>query len=294
MGAQQIAEVTMPAKLREARAALVVSHPGHELCVRGWISLSRPQAFVLTDGSGRSGQSRINSTTKILTEVGAQPGTIYGRMPDQAIYAALLSRSFDPFLSLSEELAAAFRRERIAYVVGDSIEGYNPTHDVCRLLIDAAVKIANSSGLADPIDNFDFPLMFRQDHYAESLREKAIWVRLSDAGFNSKLEAMHAYPELAAEVSAGLNKTALKALSIFPEIAAAVEKVVDGMGEDAFRIECLRPVGDRSRYEELLETKPFYELYGERMVAAGLYRNVIRHRDHVMPLAEALWRHADG
>ncbi len=136
--------------------------------------------------------------------------------------------------------------------------------------------------------------MFRQDHCAEFLREKAIWVRLSDAGFNSKLEAMHAYPELTPEVNAGLNKAALKALNIFPELAAAVEKVVDGMGEDAFRVECLRPVSDRSRYEELLEAKPFYELYGERMVAIGLYKDVIRHRDHVMPLAEALWRHVDS
>lgn len=282
----------MPDSLRDARAALVVAHPGHELCVRGWMTLARPQVFVLTDGSGRSGQPRVNTTTKILTEAGAQAGGVYGRISDRELYAALLNRRFDLFLTLSEEMAAAFQKEGIAYVVGDALEGYNPTHDVCRLLIDAAVKIAHGGGHS--MHNFDYSLMARQDNCPESVREHAIWLKLNDTGLRSKLEAMHAYPELADEVNAGLNKSVLLSLRMFPDIAAAVEKVVCDMGEESFRVECFRPVNDQSRCRQLLATKPFYEMYGEKMVAAGLYREVIRHRDHVMPLAEALWRHADG
>jgi hypothetical protein len=35
---------------------------------------------------------------------------------------------------------------------------------------------------------------------------------------------------------------------------------------------------------------PFYERYGEQQVAAGLYTYVIRHREHLKPLADALRR----
>ncbi len=33
---------------------------------------------------------------------------------------------------------------------------------------------------------------------------------------------------------------------------------------------------------------PYYEIYGEQRVAAGVYREVIRLREHLEPLAAAL------
>jgi hypothetical protein len=32
----------------------------------------------------------------------------------------------------------------------------------------------------------------------------------------------------------------------------------------------------------------FYELYGEKLVAAGHYEKVIRYREHMLPLAQAI------
>jgi hypothetical protein len=54
-----------------------VAHPGHELRVFGWLHAARPRVFVLTDGSGRTGRSRLPSTTRILREAGAEPASIY-------------------------------------------------------------------------------------------------------------------------------------------------------------------------------------------------------------------------
>jgi hypothetical protein len=45
------------------------------------------------------------------------------------------------------------------------------------------------------------------------------------------------------------------------------------------------------------DTKPYYEEYGEKRVAEGKYGEVIRYREHVLPLAEALrcqWSMARG
>jgi hypothetical protein len=38
---------------------------------------------------------------------------------------------------------------------------------------------------------------------------------------------------------------------------------------------------------------PFYELHGEKRVAAGLYDEVIRYHEHIAPLADALRSHVE-
>jgi hypothetical protein len=38
---------------------------------------------------------------------------------------------------------------------------------------------------------------------------------------------------------------------------------------------------------------PFYERYGELLVAAGTYKNAIRYREHFVPLAKAIQRFAE-
>ena len=80
-------------------AALVVAHPGHELRVHGWLEKARPQVFVLTDGSGPTGSSRLRSTTRVLDRAGATAGCIYGRLADRVFYQALLAGRPEGFLS---------------------------------------------------------------------------------------------------------------------------------------------------------------------------------------------------
>ena len=152
----------------EGRAALVVAHPGHELRVYSWLERVRPLVFVLTDGSGRTGHSRLQSTTNILSRVGALFGSVYGRFSDLAIYQALLLHDYQLFAGLARELADQFLRERIEYVAGDAAEGYNTAHDVCRLVLDAALKIAGGvRGVR--FGNYDFLLKGRLDACPESL-----------------------------------------------------------------------------------------------------------------------------
>ena len=57
----------------DQKTALIIGHPGHELRVFHWLEITRPAVFVITDGSGRSGRSRLPSTTRILDQVGASP-----------------------------------------------------------------------------------------------------------------------------------------------------------------------------------------------------------------------------
>src|SRR6266576_5060861 len=111
----------MSTSLDSGRDFLFVAHPGHELCVHGWVEKVRPNVFVLTDGSGRSGRARIHSTTRILTNAGATAGSIYARLTDAQIYRAIVDNDYHLFLALTEEFAEALVRQEAQSVAGDAI-----------------------------------------------------------------------------------------------------------------------------------------------------------------------------
>jgi len=253
----------------DVRTALVVGHPGHELLVHGWLEVTRPMVFVFTDGSGRSNQSRLASTTKVLNQTGAKSGSIYGRLTDAAGYAAILNHEFDPFIGLANELCEALVAGRIDYVAGDAFEGYNPMHDVCRLVVDAAVTVANRMR-GHRVANFEFSLI-GQSVFHEPPHAEGICRLLDDAAFARKISAAKGYTELAGEVAAALERTST----------------------DALRVECLRPVrSGLSNYR--CDQLPFYEHYGKKQVEAGYYHRVLRHNEHIAPLAEALRRYVES
>jgi len=248
-----------------SRTAIVVAHPGHELRVHGLLCASRPRLFVLTDGSGRSGASRLAFTTALLEAAGGVAGPIYGRLTDAQAYAAILEGEFHRWIALVEELAAALEEDRIDCVAGDAVEGFNPTHDLCRLLINAAVELVRRRTGAAP-RNFDFPLDGPPGPCGESLLPRALTLRLDDDALARKMRAARAYTALTGEVDASLRDHR----------------------EEAFRVECLRPVEYALDLDGLIDDPPFYEIHGERKVAAGHYDRVLRYRQHIVPIAAAL------
>jgi hypothetical protein len=250
-------------------AVLVVGHPGHELRVHAWMEIARPLVCVLTDGSGHAGEGRLASTTRVLERTGARPGPVYGRMSDRDVYRAILDRDLDLFCGLAGELRDALLAHDAACVVGDAAEGYNPSHDVCRLVINAAVRMASRARGA-PIEALDFLLMGAPDAAPDAERDGSVRLALSDDALARKLASAHAYPEMAHEVSAALER----------------------FGVAPFRHECFRAVDLDDRFGWTSAERPFYERHGEARVAEGVYERVLRFREHVVPVAEALWRHS--
>ena len=265
---------------------LFVAHPGHELCVHGWLSSTQPKVFVLTDGSGHGKQSRIGSTSKLLGRVGAQPGSIYGRFTDAGLYELILGQDSQPLLRVVDEFADAIVTERPSTVAGDAIEGYNPSHDLCRLIINAAVTIARRSGWE--VVNRDF--LLARPHVVTN-GNRAVHFELDDAAFTRKLEAARAFPELQSEIEAAFAGQLLS-LQEYPQLDRSWIANNEGRGINVYRTEVLRLVHENGYEEEFLNDVPFYERYGELRVADGYYHSVIRYRDHILPLAETLSKHA--
>ena len=243
------------------RSALLVAHPGHELLLHGWLHAELPRVFVLTDGSGRDGTSRLDATTRLLEQGGAARGAVYGRYPDRVVYEALLDGDTALFVGLAKEIAKSLAAEGVERIVGDAAEGWNPIHDAFRLTVDAAAALA-SRELGRPLEVLEFAL-FGPPHPGDG---PAFAFPLDAAGRAAKRAAALAYTELDREVRFSIER----------------------YGEASYTTECLRPSAHAPGEYRVPEDPPVFERYGEFLARSGQIERAIRCREHLIPVAEAL------
>jgi hypothetical protein len=267
---QQISLESLSAN-KPGKTVLMIAHPGHELRVYGWLSKVKPLVCVLTNGAGHTGKSRLASTSHILESVGTTSGSIYGEYADTEIYQAVLAHDFSFFTDVVDDLVQLLIGQEIEYIVGDASEGYNPGHDICRLLIDAAVEIVRQRA-GNSIANFDFLLTGHPAQIPHETTQNIIQLILDNTTLQRKLEASRSYAEMNAEV----------------------ELTIKNFGEESFRTESFRSEQLSAFPTAGNQEAPFYEQHGERQVAAGYYQYVIRYRQHMLPLIEALQQFVKG
>ncbi len=252
-------------------SALIIGHPGHELRVLGWVRAAKPLVAILTDGSGADGRPRIDQTTQLLDALDRR-STLYGMATDRDVYRAILERDLDYFLTLSSRLADELCEHRIECVAGDSIEGYNPTHDLCGLLIDRAVRLA-SGRMGVAIRHYAFPLVGAPR--SDLLSADSRCLRLTPDEQVRKLANIRQYAQCAGGV-----------------LVTEIDDLLDRFGEQALAEEVFHRVNIAAALSAFDDEKPFYETYGERQVTAGKYRFVIRYRQHIAPIVRALTSNA--
>lgn len=250
-------------------AALVIAHPGHELRVHGWLEWARPTVFVLTDGSGHGSHGRMASTTRLLRQAGASTGSVCARFTDRELYNTILEGRLSVFTDLATELALALLAGRFEYVVADAAEGYNPGHDLCRYIVDAAVECARP-GLPETFKSFEIDLTAAPGAARDAFAVREVCLELDPAALERKLTAAREYAEMAQEVEAALER----------------------WGATAFRHERLRETPLGLREPPAADAAPDYERHGDRRRSEGIYEQVIRYGEHIRPVLEALRMHA--
>ena len=250
--------------------ALVIAHPGHELRVHRWLELARPNVFVLTDGSGRTGHSRVASTSTVLASAQAHPAPIYGRFTDVELYDLILRGDAAALVALIRELVTSFVRDGVGCVVGDALEGFNPSHDLCRFLINGAVLLLRKETGRDVL-NFAFPLDGAPDGSTSQSGTSGVRIDLDAAALTRKLASASNYAALQSEVASAVSR----------------------FGTQAFATEWLHPVLDPLEgLIRMREEPPQYERFGKGRVNDGLYAKAIGYRTHVRPLIRKAWRQA--
>ena len=249
--------------------AVVVGHPGHELRVFGLLSLCKPTVHVITDGSGSQGASRLSSTEDLLKQTGATAGSLFGVVSDREMYQAILEKRFSIFREMAARLADSLINDKIEVVAGDATEGFNPTHDICRIIIDAAVLMA-SRATGRRIRNFEVRLTGWERKCVEQHDDRCVHFQIGPELLREKIKAAGKYVELKDEVDRSLAH----------------------FGAEYFQIECLREaIGSAAPENE--DGKPFYESWGERQIAAGRYSLVIRLKEHIQPIRDDMLNYVE-
>lgn len=236
---------------------VLVAHPGHELLLYGWMREARPRVCVLTDGSGHHAASRLHATKDLLDAAGATAGEIFGRFTDRQVYAALIEGRSEVLAGLVDDLAELLVRFRIDAIVADAMEGFNPVHDLCRIIAGAACDRAGTT-----IRRYEYPLHAGPQAHAGH----SIVYRLDDATLAGKLAAARKMSVAIADVAEMLGR----------------------FGEEAFRNEPFYEAPEWTTVRWHDGERPLYERIGEERVAGGRYDSVIRYSDHFQPLLDSL------
>lgn len=244
---------------------LLIAHPGHELRVFEWVHRARPLVVMLTHGDGSIGQPRLDDSRRLLARWGVEVRSDWlSPVSDSVVYQALLGTGASPFQDWLDRLTQAALDADIDTVVADEAEGYNPSHDLCRVLANRLVMRLREAGRE--VRNLEIPLV---GHPCDPARDEQveIEVRLTEAEHQHKLEQMLEY-----------------ARRCSPVLLVEVQTMLDSFGTQAFARECLYPAS-RTPYEEgrLPDTLPYFERVGEERRAAGIYKDVIRSR-HLLRL----------
>jgi len=189
---------------------------------------------------------------------------VFGAISDAAMYRALLEKNTPLLLDILSRIAASLVEHGIDFVAGDASEGFNPTHDICRVLINGAVALAErTSGRA--ISNYEFCLTEWEQDCQELHDDRCMHLRLEDELLRKKLDAAEEYAELRDEVRQAIGQR----------------------GTEHFHIECLREVC--APFAQNHDSgKPYYETWGEQRVVQGEYASVIRLKEHMLPIMEAV------
>jgi hypothetical protein len=240
--------------------ALVIAHPGHELRIFRFVELYKPRVYVLTDGSGSAGSSRLHNTIGILKECGASISPIMGYYTDKEIYRIILEKDYSSLTALGLKMLTDFHENNIQVIVGDAVEGFNPTHDLCRYLTNLIIAVKEAKDGIEML-NFEFLLdgLMREE-------DASLVVRLDDDSFNRKRKAAEGYAELAYELQSAIQK----------------------YGSTPFMAECLRKVVSPDILSSWGNGMPFYEQYAIEKVNSGVYKKAISFQEHLLPLIHHL------
>ena len=172
----------------EATTAIIVAHPGHELLLHHWLEIDRPIVFALTDGSGGHGEDRRAMSLRIIEAAGASVGPVFGLAPDKDWYAAILAGEYSLFDQASSLIAAACRSAGVRRIVTDSIEFYNPMHDLCNAVAAGIVRNLREGGATD-VELFDYAIEYPNLRNGPAAME----LSLTDEALRRKQSAIASY-----------------------------------------------------------------------------------------------------
>ena len=265
--------MTLPALDDPAMPRLVVTgHPNHELAILGLVQRLRPRLLFLTDGGGIE---RVEESQRCLAALGLLDRARFLGWPEKRLYRALLDRDRSPFDEIVAQVRAEIEELAPRQVLCESVELYNPLHDITLPIVRAAAR-----GL-DEIEVVEFPLIaqipapipgqppeaeerYRVQRAPDGRPVVSLWLTAEELGAKVKAREDH-----------------------YRSLRHQLGPVLDGLGPEHMARELFAPA--RPAYPEPGEEYALrYEWRGHSLQARGEVAEVITYRGHFLPMAEAL------
>lgn len=239
------------------RVALIIAHPGHELLLHHWLECAHPAVFILTDGSGGSGVARVERSAQLVRAAGCSIGAVFGQHSDQFWYDRILRLDVSVFKDAADVIAASLRGG-VDAIVTDSIEYFNPMHDLAAVV---GHLVANRISSSQPRPTV---LTYPIERPAEGA--VALEIELDAQAMERKFGAARKYSEIQGEV----------------------ERKIGQSYRGCFDVERLYHQFVAAAYPPVLNEPPYYEIFARQRVQEGRYAKIITYRDHMQPLVRGL------
>lgn len=233
---------------------LIAAHPGHEGLLYGWLELAKPHVFILSDGSGVTGKSRLEYSRTLIRAAAALEGVVFGGCSDRRWYQSMLEGDINLFTSCQDEIFAAAAANKIRMIVTDPVEFYNPLHDLANAMAHGvAERLSEQKDSQTHV--WTYEIVRSRRHDADSLK-----IRLDKEQSARKLSAAESYSPLSSEVR-------------------EFEEQLHADNERLF--------ADDAYFDWPIELgfEPYYEEVGRKRTLQGKYEKVITYREHVRPIA---------
>ncbi|MEA2562341.1 MAG: hypothetical protein QOH06_3845 [Acidobacteriota bacterium] len=243
---------------------IVTGHPNHELAIFGLVQRLRPRLLFLTDGGG---EERVAESRRALASLGLLDNAHFLGWTEKRLYQALLGLDMAVFSELVDQVRSEIVACAAQQILCESVELYNPLHDVTLPIVQAAVR-----GLPG-VEIIEFPLIAQIPGPGEHYRVQ----RLPEAreGATLRLTA----EELALKIAARND--------YYGCLRRQLGAVLDELDGEHLAVEQFAPALDElptPGLQHLLR----YEWRARLLQEHGEIDRVITYRDHFLPLAVAL------
>jgi hypothetical protein len=258
--------MTRPLAEPGPRRLVVTGHPNHELAIFGFVQRTRPRFLFLTDGGG---EHRVAESRRGLLALGLLDGARFLPTTELSLYEALLDQAVDVFAALVSEVRTEVVATGAEQVFCESVEFYNPLHDIVLPIVWAATR-----GLPG-VEVWEFPLIAQRPEIGEQYRVQ----RMSPEREGDAVKFSLRPEELAAKLDARVNTYGCLHAQLGPVMEALDERHLDveyfararAASRDPGPQDCVR-----------------YEWRARHLRAEGEIRRIITHDGHVRPVVKAL------
>lgn len=253
--------------------AMVFAHGNHELFVAGLIQLYQPHILYLTCGSHPENDWTEPQARESLQSLGFEGLVTFLPVTEREIYQRMLAGDAIWFAEIRDRIGSWLSQVQPEVVFADAFEWYNPVHDLCPLLVDAAIETGEIVSLSNP-RRYDLPLGF------QTTPQQRTSVPDDPDFFTLKY--------LLSEQQSQRKRDVLTNLAT---IDASVREATSKWKRERLELEIYRPVPPERDYRIAPPRDAWktYDDHGLDNVRHGRYQQAILFHKHYAPLAEALF-----